>query len=141
MFEFADIRSSLRAAIGYDNKDAIDTVVKQHDEKKVAFDSVFAEIENTIVSSDGRTTYDAIKAELDSYWELDAKIMKLGATTDRALCVQAQELALSELTGAYNSIYDKLEGLLNVKVTEGNRLSTICLLYTSDAADDSWVVG
>ncbi len=125
MFEFADIRSSLRAAIGYDNKDAIDTVVKQHDEKKVAFDSVFAEIENTIVSSDGRTTYDAIKAELDSYWELDAKIMKLGATTDRALCVQAQELALSELTGAYNSIYDKLEGLLNVKVTEGNRLSTI----------------
>lgn len=125
MFEFADIRSSLRAAIGYDNKEAIDTVVKQHDEKKANFDNVFAEIENTIVSSDGRTTYDAIKSELEDYWKLDAKIMELGATTDRALCVQAQDLALSELTGAYNSIYDKLEGLLDVKVTEGNRLSTI----------------
>ncbi|MCM1398305.1 MAG: methyl-accepting chemotaxis protein [Clostridium sp.] len=123
MFEFADIRSSLRAAIGYDNQDAIDTVVKQHDEKKLLFDEYFAEVENTIVSSDGRVTYDAIKAELDAYWELDAKIMELGATTDRALCVQAQELALTELTTAYDSIYNKLETLLNVKVTEGNRLA------------------
>lgn len=123
MFEFADIRSSLRAAIGYDNKDAIDTVVKQHDETKAIFNDYFAEIENTIVSDDGRATYDAIKSELDDYWELDTKIMELGATTDRELCVQAQELALTELTTAYNSIYDKLEELLNVKVNEGNRLA------------------
>ena len=32
MFEFADLRSSLRAAIGYDNADAIAEVVKQHSE-------------------------------------------------------------------------------------------------------------
>lgn len=124
MFEFADIRSSLRAAIGYDNEDAIQTVVKQHDEKIAVFNDYFAEIENTIVSSEGRATYDAIKAELDDYWKLDAQIMELGATTDRELCVQAQDLALTELTTAYNSIYDKLEGLLNVKVHEGNRLAT-----------------
>ncbi|MCM1159011.1 MAG: methyl-accepting chemotaxis protein [Bacteroidales bacterium] len=123
MFEFADIRSSLRAAIGYDSQDAIDTVVKQHDEKKGLFEEYFAEIENTIVSEEGRVTYDAIKSELDAYWELDAQIMELGATTDRALCIQAQDLALTELTSAYNSIYTKLEELLNVKVNEGNRLA------------------
>lgn len=123
MFEFADIRSSLRAAIGYDNEDAIATVVQQHDEKKALFDDYFAEVENTIVSSDGRVTYNAIKEELTDYWELDAKIMELGATTNRELCVQAQELALTELTSAYNSIYDKLEELLEVKVHEGNRLA------------------
>lgn len=125
MFDFADIRSSLRAAIGYDDKEAIDTVVKQHDEMKTAFESDFAEIENTIVSKDGRETYDAIKAELDEYWKLDAKIMDLGATTDRALCVQAQDLALTDLSSAYNSIYSKLESLLDVKVTEGNRLANV----------------
>ncbi|MBD5096114.1 MAG: HAMP domain-containing protein [Lachnospiraceae bacterium] len=123
MFEFADIRSSLRAAIGYDSEDAIDIVVKQHDEKKILFEVYFAEIENTIVSDDGRKTYEEIKSELDDYWELDARIMELGATTDRELCVQAQELALTELTDSYNSIYGKLEQLLNVKVTEGNRLA------------------
>ena len=128
MFEFADIRSSLRAAIGYDNEDAISTVVKQHDEKKALFEDYFAEIENTIVSDDGRATYNAIKAELDDYWKLDTMIMELGATTDRDLCVQAQELALTELTSAYNSIYDKLEGLLNVKVNEGNRLAKTLMI-------------
>ena len=125
LFEFADARSSLRAAIGYDNADAIANVVKQHEEGKVRFDSYFAQVEKTIVSEDGRKTYDEIKAELDAYWELDAEIMALGATTDRALCVQAQELALSELAGKYNSIYSKLESLLNVKVGEGNDLSTM----------------
>lgn len=123
MFEFADIRSSLRAAIGYDNEEDIQTVVKQHNEQIDIFEDYFAEVENTIVSSDGRATYDAIKAELDDYWKLDARIMELGATTDRALCVQAQELALNELAGSYNSIYDKLESLLNVKVNEGNSLA------------------
>ncbi|MCM1246771.1 MAG: methyl-accepting chemotaxis protein [Roseburia sp.] len=123
MFQFADIRSSLRAAIGYDNEEDIKTVTKQHDEMRTSFDSSFAEVENTIVSTDGRETYDAIKTELEEYWKLDAKIMELGATTDRTLCVQAQELAITDLAASYNSIYSDLESLLTVKVNEGNRLS------------------
>ena len=123
MFQFADVRSSLRAAIGYDDQAAIDKVVQQHEEGISNFEKSFAEIENTIVSDEGRTTYDAIKSELDAYWELDTKIMDLGATTDRAKCVQAQEMALNELSEGYHGIYDKLEGLLDVKVTQGDSLS------------------
>ncbi len=123
MFEFADLHSSLRAAIGYDNEDAIKKVVAQHTEQKELFDEYFTQVENTIVSDDGRETYDAIKSELDAYWELDAKILELGATTDRELCVQAQNLALNELAGAYDSIYTKLDQLLTVKVDEGNSLA------------------
>ena len=128
MFEFADIRSSLRAAIGYDNEEAIDTVAKQHEETKKIFEGSFAEIENTIVSNDGRETYDAIKSELVDYWKLDTQIMELGATTDRELCVQAQELAMNELANSYSSIYNKLEQLLNVKVNEGNRLEKVLMI-------------
>lgn len=128
MFEFADLRSSLRAAIGYDDAETIDTVVKQHNEGKVKFEEYFAEIEETIVSKDGRETYDAIRAELDEYWKLDTQIMELGATTDRELCRQAQDIALSELAPLYNSIYTKLEELLNVKVTQGNRLSATLII-------------
>lgn len=124
MFEFADVRSSLRAAIGYDEQSAIDAVVKQHDEDKILFEEYFTEVEKTIVSSDGRATYDAIKSELDAYWALDSEILELGTSTDPALSAQAQEMALNELTPAYNSIYTKLESLLDVKVNEGNRLST-----------------
>ncbi len=130
MFEFADVRSSLRAAIGYDNQDAIDAVVQQHNEKIAVFEECFQDVEKTIVSEDGRTSYDAIKAELEAYWMLDAEIMKLGATTDRELCRQAQEMALNDLTVAYNSIYDKLEGLLDVKVNEGNKLSSVLTIVS-----------
>lgn len=124
MFEFADSRSSLRAAIGYDDEDAIATVVQQHNENKVLFEQYFAIIEDTIVSEDGRKTYDEISSELDAYWALDQQIMELGATTDRELCRQAQDIALAELAPAYNSIYSKLDSLLEVKVTEGDRLSS-----------------
>ncbi len=123
MFEFADLRSSLRAAIGYDNQEAIDAVVSQHDELKTSFKESFATVKDTIVSEDGRQTYEEIEAELEAYMELDAQIMAIGATTDRELCKQAQELALNGLTDMYNSIYDKLSWLLSVKVSEGNRLS------------------
>lgn len=123
MFEFADIRSSLRAAIGYDDADTIETVVAQHSEQKAKFEESFAKIEQTIVSKDGRATYDEIAAELPAYWELDDKIMKLGATTDRELCRQAQDIALGELAPIYNDIYEKLDSLLEVKVSEGNSLS------------------
>lgn len=124
MFEFADIRSSLRAAIGYDEKDDIAAVTAQHNETKDMFKQSFDEVENTIVSKQGRETYDAIEAELEDYWKLDAKIMELGSTTDRELCKQAQNMALNELSVSYNSIYSKLEELLYVKVEEGNKLSS-----------------
>lgn len=125
LFTFADSRSSLRAAIGYDDADAIAVVVKQHEEYKAQFTEYFADVEKTIVSEDGRRTYDAIASELDAYWALDAEIIALGATTDRALCVQAQERALNELQPKYNSIYLQLEELLSVKVHEGNNLSML----------------
>ncbi len=124
LFTFADSRSSLRAAIGYDNPDAIAAVVKQHEENKAQFEEYFAQVENTIVSEDGRKTYDEIETLLDAYWVLDKEILDLGATTDRELCKQAQELALGELAGSYNEIYMRLEELLEVKVEEGNTLST-----------------
>ncbi len=123
MFQFAELRSSLRGAIGYDEQSAIDAVTQQHTEMKAAFEQSFQQIEKTIVSEDGRKTYDAIEAELDDYWKLDSEILALGATTDRELCKQAQDLAMSELSVKYNSIYEKLEELLDVKVKEGNKLS------------------
>lgn len=130
LFVFADTRSSLRAVIGYDDEEAIANVLQQHEANKKLFKEYFAEVEKTVVSEDGRATYDAIVAELDAYWALDEEIVALGATTDRELCKQAQDLALNELSGKYESIYKKLEGLLDVKVQEGNDLSVLLRTLT-----------
>lgn len=123
MFEFADVRSSLRAAIGYDDADAIEEVLKQHEESVAAFEQSFAEIEKTIVSESGKETYEKIKAELENYWVLDEKILSVGATTDRSLCRQAQDMALEQLAPIYGTIYADLDDLLEVKVEEGQKLS------------------
>lgn len=124
MFEFADVRSSLRAVIGYDDEDAIQTVLQQHEDAIAAFETNFAEVEKTIVSEAGRTTYDEIKAELEEYWALDTQIIETGATTDRVQCKQAQDIAINELAPVYKGIYEKLDDLLEVKVSEGKKLST-----------------
>ena len=42
MVVFADARSSTRAAIGYDQEDAIKQVIEVHDAKKKAFEEYFA---------------------------------------------------------------------------------------------------
>ncbi len=123
MFEFADVRSSLRAIIGYDDADAIEEVLKQHEESVAAFEQSFAEIEKTIVSESGKETYEKIKAELENYWVLDEKILSVGATTDRSLCRQAQDMALEQLAPVYGTIYADLDDLLEVKVEEGQKLS------------------
>ena len=129
MFEFADIRSSLRAAIGYDEPDAIEAVVQQHKDTKASFENSLKQVETTIVTKSGRATYDEILADLEEYWKLDTEIMELGATTDRELCRQAQDIALNELADIYNGIYENLEELLDVKETEGNKVaSTLSVL-------------
>ncbi len=123
MFELADTRSAMRGVIGYESMDTINDLLEEHDKNKALFEENFAVVEETIVSEDGRVTYDAIKAELDDYWKLESQILELGATEDEELSRQAQELALGDLRTAYSSIYTKLESLLEVKVTEGNKLA------------------
>lgn len=123
MFEFADVRSSLRAVIGYDDEDAIKTVLQQHQDSTAAFKENFAEIEKTIVSESGRETYEKIEKELENYWEIDARIIEIGNTTDREQCRVAQSIAIEELAPVYATIYEDLDDLLEVKVQEGKKLS------------------
>lgn len=124
MYEFAEARSSLRAAIGFDDEAAIQKAVDTYEECKAAFEKAFDDVENTVVSKEGRTTYDAIKAELPAFWEMADEVVEIGAVTDRERCLQAQEIAITQLMAKFTSIYEKLESLLDVKVEQGNGLST-----------------
>lgn len=126
---FADTRSSLRAAIGYQDQDAIDAVVADHDEKKARFENYFAQIEGRLTTEEAKGIYNSIKTELEEYWKLDQEILELGAVIDSAKEAEAQEKALNDLTPAYNAIYEELAEILNIKVNSGNELaSTLNLL-------------
>ncbi|MDE7416418.1 MAG: MCP four helix bundle domain-containing protein [Lachnospiraceae bacterium] len=124
LYQFAEARSSLRAAIGYDDATAIQKAVETYEECKVAFEEAFAEVEKTVISDQSRAIYNQIKTELVPFWEQADEVVEIGASTDRARCLQAQEIAINELMPKFSSIYEQTETLLELKVEHGNSLST-----------------
>lgn len=124
MTYFAETRSDLRGAIGYDDPDAIESLKVSHQDNIKNFEESFADLEQYMVSKENKEVYKAISDTLPAYWELENQIMELGATTDRVKCEQAQEIALSELAPLFKEIYSELSSMMDIKVDRGNSVST-----------------
>ncbi len=122
---FAETRSALRAAIGFDDPDMINSQIESHQEYKEKFEAAFAELESSMVSAENKATYASIASKLPSYWEIDARVMEIGAVTDRELCLQAQEIATNEMRPLYTEITAELMSIMDTKVNRGNSQSTM----------------
>ena len=120
MNEFAEVRSATRAVIGYEEQYAIDAAMAQHDEAVAELEKYMALIEPTMVTPEGKESFAAIEAGLANYYAVEAEVLALGATTDQALCAQAQEMALHELTDAYNVADATFTSLMAVNVEKGD---------------------
>ena len=128
MFEFSEARSSLRAAIGFDDETIIETSIQTYNESKAGFETAFADMDSVIVVKQARATYEEIKSELTEYWKKADEIMALGATTDSELSSQAQDMARTELMPKFNSIYEKLGNIMNTKQSTGNSTARTLLI-------------
>ncbi len=124
MVTLADTRSALRGAIGYEEQEAIDAMVQQHDETKAEFEQEFANLERTMVTDANKKIYTELQQELKDYWIVEQEILDMGATEDQEKCIEAQEIAMGELAPMYESIYSKLSEIMDIKVNKGNQLST-----------------
>ena len=120
MAELADVRSATRGAIGYEEQKYIDQMVAQHDESVALLKEYMVPIEASIVTDIGQQSYDAIYAALNTYLEVDAKVLNLGATEDVELCKQAQELAFSELAPAYEAVYSAFQSFMDANISLGD---------------------
>lgn len=120
MNEFAEVRSATRAVIGYEEQYAIDAAMAQHDEAVAELEKYMALIEPTMVTPEGHEAFAEIETRLAEYYKVEAEVLALGATTDQALCAQAQEMALHELTDAYNVADATFTSLMAVNVEKGD---------------------
>lgn len=120
MNEFAEVRSATRAVIGYEEQYAIDAAMAQHDEAVAELEKYMALIEPTMVTTEGHEAFAAIEAGVAEYYKVEAEVLALGATTDQELCAQAQEMALHELTDAYNAADATFTSLMTVNVEKGD---------------------
>ena len=97
MNEYAECRSNMRGIIGYEDQDLIDSLIQKHAVRKESTYERLAAIEKTMVTPEGKAAYNEIEKALEAYFEKEAEVIKIGATTDQALCRKAQQIAIDEV--------------------------------------------
>ena len=125
MTVFADARSDLRGAVGYDEEGIIKDLKEDYYVKQDSFNTYLAEVEKSMVTKAGRDAYNQILADLDGYWELSDELIEIGATTDEAGSKEAQDRAIKELKPMYEAVYNDLKDLMTVNVQKGDQLEWI----------------
>lgn len=125
MTVFADARSDLRGAIGYDEEGIIKELKEDYYVKQDSFNTYLAEIEKSMVTKATRDAYNQILADLDGYWELSDEMIETGAMTDEASSKEAQDRATKELKPLYETVYNDLKNLMDICVQKGDQTESI----------------
>lgn len=137
MQQLAEIRSSTRAVIGFEEADRIAAMVKEHDQAVENLQKQMPVIEATIVTDVGQQSYDEIVTALDAYLKIDQEVIAIGNTTDTQLCKEAQTLEYEQLAPAYENTRNAFQGFMDANIALGdqshtflNTLKVILLLVT-----------
>ncbi|MCI8968979.1 MAG: HAMP domain-containing protein [Lachnospiraceae bacterium] len=125
MAQFADTRSAMRGIIGYDDMNAVNTLLQNHKTYKDNFTRDFENLEAYMITDENLKVYNDIKDRLDDYWKLEDEIITQGATVDIMQSRAAQDRAVNELMPVYNEIYDQLTQIMDIKVDEGQTVSNV----------------
>ena len=131
MITFADTRSNLRAAIGYQDKTLVQETYEAYETKKQACKDYAAIVEETVASAEERKLYDQIMSGMEDYFTSADKVVQMGKdVTNIDQRNQAQRLAKDEVAPKYEAIYENMVQLLDVNTSEGNKLENILKVLT-----------
>ncbi|MBD5524431.1 MAG: methyl-accepting chemotaxis protein [Lachnospiraceae bacterium] len=120
MNDYAEVRSATRAIIGYTNEAAIESVKTQHDEALQSVEQRMVEIQNTLVTSEGKAAFQKMSNALAAYYEVDSKVIEVGGTTDPEQSAIAQQMMIDELTPLYDAADEAFTELMNINVQKGD---------------------
>ena len=126
MNEYAESRSNMRGIIGYEDQDLIDQLVVKHEARKETTYERLAAIKDTIVTPEGEAAYAKIESALEAYFEKEAEVISIGATTDQEKCRQAQEMAIKEITPLYEALDNATLELMNINIQKEHEMEFVC---------------
>ena len=126
MNEYAECRSNMRGIIGYEDQELIDSLLEKHTTRKERTYERLADIEKTIVTSEGRAAYTEIKEALENYFKVEADVIKMGATTDQDKCRKAQEKAINELAPLYEKLDAATLHLMDINIEKEHEMEILC---------------
>ncbi len=126
MNEYAECRSNMRGIIGYEDQALIDSLLEKHTvRKKSTYDRLDA-IEVTMVTPEGKVAYKEIQKALEAYFEKEAEVIKLGATTDQDMCRKAQEKAINEVAPLYEKLDAATLHLMEINIEKEHEMEQVC---------------
>ena len=126
MNEYAESRSNMRGIIGYEDQDLIDSLVERHDMRRETTYERLAAIEETMVTPEGRAAYEEIEKALEAYFEMEAEVIRIGATTDQAMCRKAQDLAQEKIVPLYEALDNATLHLMEINIEKEHEMEQFC---------------
>lgn len=126
MNEYAECRSNMRGIIGYEEQDLIDSLIQKHAVRKESTYERLAAIEKTMVTPEGKAAYNEIEKALEAYFEKEAEVIKIGATTDQDLCRKAQQMAIDEVAPLYEELDAVTLHLMDVNIEKEHEMEQVC---------------
>lgn len=126
MNEYAECRSNMRGIIGYESDELIENLMKKHDTRKENSYERLAAIKETMVTAEGKAAYEKIEKALDAYFEKEAEVIAIGATTDTAASLKAQQMAMDEITPLYETLDEATTDLMNINIQKEAEMEKIC---------------
>ena len=126
MNEYTECRSNMRGIIGYEDQDLIDSLIQKHAVRKESTYERLEAIEKTMVTPEGKAAYNEIEKALEAYFEKEAEVIKIGATTDQALCRKAQQIAIDEVAPLYEELDAVTLHLMDVNIEKEHEMEQVC---------------
>ena len=78
-----------------------------------------------MITKEGTACMDAIDKAWAEYKEVDAKVIEVGATTDTAKSLQAQQMMTDEAAPKYQALDDALQKLMDLNISSNIRSMSI----------------
>ena len=125
MVTFSETRSALRAVIGYKDSSEIEDAKNDYQTKKEKFKTYLANIEQYMVTKEGRELYADVNTALDGYWTKSDSILSLGSTSDVGNSEKAQKQEYVELSEMYDTVYNAMVKLMDCNVEKGNSVMLV----------------
>ena len=119
MNEYAESRSNMRGIIGYEDQDLIDSLVERHDMRRESTYERLADIEETMVTPEGRAAYeeiadiskelsDNVTVQVEAVEQANAGINKISEVVESISATAQEAFATSEELSAQATCMDEL---------------------------------
>lgn len=125
----AEVRSATRGAIGYETDELIEAMKKQYDTAVDNFNAQLDKLDETMVTKEGKACMADIEEAWEAYLKVNDQVLEMGATTDTAKSIAAQEMMNTQVVPLYTALDNALLALSDLNTDLGDSAqSTLTLL-------------